>query len=131
VYAAFDSRRGLPTVPVEHLKVTHHVHEAVSVLELRGEINGFGEDALMNAVQDLMVADQPNIVMDFSHVDYINSTGIAIIVGVLAQTRAAKVRLAATGLSEHYKEIFNITGLAGFIPCYPTASDAVAALQEK
>jgi anti-anti-sigma factor len=48
-------------------------------------------------------------------VDYINSTGIALIVGLLGKARAAEVPVAASGLSDHYREIFEITRLSDFI----------------
>ena len=58
--------------------------------------------------------------------DYINSTGIALIVGLLARARAAKRRLLACGLSEHYVEIFAITRLADFISVLPDEESAIA-----
>jgi anti-anti-sigma factor len=54
-------------------------------------------------------------VLDFADVEYINSTGIALIVGLLAQARARDVEVRATGLSDHYREIFEITRLADFM----------------
>ena len=53
--------------------------------------------------------------LDFSQVDYINSTGIALVVGLLAKARAAHIPLTAVGLSDHYREIFTITRLSDFI----------------
>ena len=58
--------------------------------------------------------------------DYINSTGIALIVGVLAQARKAGCRLLTTGLSSHYVEIFHITRLADFMSIYPDEASALA-----
>jgi anti-anti-sigma factor len=55
------------------------------------------------------------VVLNFSGADYINSTGIALIVGVLAQARARGIEITACGLSEHYREIFEITRLADFM----------------
>ena len=46
------------------------------------------------------------VTLDFSAVDYINSTGIALIVGLLAQARADGQEVQARGLAEHYREIF-------------------------
>ncbi len=57
--------------------------------------------------------------------DYINSTGIALIVGVLAQARKAHVPLVTYGLSAHYQEIFKITRLSDFMGM---VSDEAAAL---
>ena len=53
--------------------------------------------------------------LDFSDVDYINSTGIALIVGVLAEARKPGREVQARGLAEHYREIFRITRLSDFM----------------
>jgi anti-anti-sigma factor len=68
------------------------------------------------------------IVLNFGDVDYINSTGIALIVGLLAQARKTGRRLLTYGLSEHYVEIFQITRLADFMKIYPDESTAVASV---
>ena len=55
------------------------------------------------------------MVLNFARTDYINSTGIALIVGLLAQARASGIALTACGLSDHYREIFEITRLSDFM----------------
>ena len=53
--------------------------------------------------------------LDFAAVDYINSTGIALIVGLLAEARKTGQEVQARGLAEHYREIFRITRLSDFM----------------
>jgi anti-anti-sigma factor len=60
-------------------------------------------------------AENGALTLDFSGVDYVNSTGIALIVGLLARARADSVQVSARGLSDHYREIFEITRLADFM----------------
>ena len=55
------------------------------------------------------------VVLNFEGAEYINSTGIALIVALLAQARANQVEVKAFGLSDHYREIFEITRLADFM----------------
>ncbi len=55
------------------------------------------------------------IVLDFAATDYINSTGIALIVRFLAEARRDGRPVRASGLSDHYREIFRITRLSDFI----------------
>ena len=86
-----------------------------AVIALIGEINGLADEAL-NAAYDTAEASGPtHMVLDFTRVDYINSTGIALIVGFLAKARAAHIPLTAVSLSDHYREIFTITRLSDFI----------------
>jgi anti-anti-sigma factor len=86
-----------------------------TIIDMRGEINAFAEQALNRAYEDAQ-RDQPTCIMlNFTDVDYINSTGIALIVGLLAQARMNHIKLVTFGLSDHYLEIFNITRLADFM----------------
>ena len=86
-----------------------------AVIELIGEINGQADAALNTAYSEAEKLTPSKIVLDFAQVDYINSTGIALIVGLLAKARAAHIPLTAVSLSDHYREIFTITRLSDFI----------------
>ncbi len=66
------------------------------------------------------------IALNFGEVTYINSTGIALVVGALARARAAGRPVRAFGLTEHYREIFTITRLSDFMGIYDDESAAVA-----
>ena len=87
--------------------------DGVAVLELSGDVSSAAESGLMGAYAE--VAAEPVLVLDFASVDYINSTGIALIVGVLAQARKSGQEVRARGLAEHYREIFRITRLSDFM----------------
>jgi anti-anti-sigma factor len=97
------------------LEVTLEERDGVAVLALHGEVNASAEAALQEAYAGAAGGDPGAVVLDFGDVDYINSTGIALIVGLLAQARAREIEVRATGLSEHYREIFEITRLADFM----------------
>jgi len=87
--------------------------EGTPVIELVGDIDRNAEEALDTAYSEVEQAD--SVVLDFTQVSYINSTGIAVIVGLLARARANGQSLTARGLSEHYRRIFEITRLADFM----------------
>ena len=95
------------------------------VLELTGDINAFASDDL-EAATDVALAHAPQrVVLNFEQTSFINSTGIALIVGLLGRARAEKVHVVACGLSDHYREIFEITRLVDFMD---VAADEGAAL---
>src|SRR4028119_876369 len=96
-----------------------------AVIDLGGEINGFAQEALDAAYAEAEKGNPESIHLNFEGVDYINSTGIALIVGLLARARAAKRGLSACGLSEHYVEIFNITRLSDFLSVFPDEKSAL------
>ncbi len=95
-----------------------------AVVELSGDINREAETALNDAYAQAAAAGSTNIILNFAETEFINSTGIAVIVGVLAKARQESRTVSACGLSEHYQHIFQITRLADFMPMFP---DEVAA----
>jgi anti-anti-sigma factor len=102
-------------------------HEpGVAVIELQGEVNGFAAEGLQ-AAYDEAVREQPsNILLNFAGVTYINSTGIALIVGLMAKARAVNHRVLACDLSDHYEEIFTITRLSDFMSIFPDEASAIS-----
>ena len=111
---------------VQHLVASVRPEPGSAVLDLRGEINGFGQETLDAAYAEAEAKDPETVLLNFERVDYINSTGIALIVGLLAKARASERRLLAYGLSEHYVEIFNITRLSDFVGVYPDEESALS-----
>jgi anti-anti-sigma factor len=87
--------------------------DGTPVIELIGDVDRDAEGPLGAAYAELEHAGV--VVLDFSNVSYINSTGIAVIVGLLAQARKDGQSLQARGLSDHYRRIFEITRLADFM----------------
>jgi anti-anti-sigma factor len=100
--------------------------DSVAIIDLRGEINASAEGTLNAAYAEAGRWNPTAIVLNFCGVDYINSTGIALIVGLLAQARKANRRLLTFGLSDHYIEIFQITRLVDYMSIYPDEASALA-----
>ena len=111
---------------VRHLEVEVRREPGGAVLDLKGEINGFAEEALDAAYAEAEKDNPETILLNFEGVEYINSTGIALIVGLLAKARASKRRLLAYGLSDHYVEIFEITRLSDFVSVFPDEESAMS-----
>jgi anti-sigma B factor antagonist len=102
-------------------------HDRTGVIDLHGEINLTADQALGAAYEAAVRGDPRTIVLNFARVDYINSTGIALIVGLLARARKERRAVSAFGLSDHYREIFAITRLSDFMGIYPDEDSAVTA----
>jgi anti-anti-sigma factor len=105
--------------------------DGVAVIDLVGDVNATAEDTLDTAWA-AAIAEKPNAVaLNFSGTGYINSTGIALIVGLLAKARARGLPIRAFGLSPHYQEIFEITRLADFLAISPDEDTAVHGMGER
>ena len=112
-------------------EATTRIVPGAAVIELSGDVDGTAAAILTTAYQDAVAgpgATVDTVVLDFAAVDYINSTGIALIVSVLARARAERRKVVASGLSPHYREIFDITRLSDFIELFPDLDHAVSQL---
>lgn len=95
--------------------------EKGSLIVMSGTVNRNAKQDLETAYEEASAAGG-QILLDFTNVEYINSTGIAVIVGVLAMARAVDRDIGAFGLTEHYKEVFEITRLSDFMHIYEDAT---------
>jgi anti-anti-sigma factor len=87
----------------------------LAVIDLKGDIDDRAAPHLDRAAAEALTHRPARLLLNFSGVDYINSIGIALIVGLLARARQERINVLATGLSDHYREIFEITSLSDFM----------------
>lgn len=98
----------------------------IAVVDLPARIDSSAEQTLNEAYATATTSDAKRIVLSFAGVDYLSSTGIALIVGILARSRKDGRQVSAAGLSDHYREIFEITRLADFMKIFPDERAALA-----
>jgi anti-sigma B factor antagonist len=103
------------------------VDGGVAVIELKGDVTAASEDELMGAYRDAGRGDSPAIVLDFTRLDYMNSGGIGMLVTLLVRARREGRQLSAFGLSDHYRQIFELTRLDEVISVHADEGSAVAA----
>ena len=84
-------------------------------LRLSGDLNGRADATLADAYDRVVALDPRRVSLDFRQVGYINSTGIALVVRLLADARRDGRSVRAVGLSDHYQEIFRITRLSDYM----------------
>jgi anti-anti-sigma factor len=107
-------------------EATVRIDGDTAIVELTGDINRAAEPALTGAYEEISRAGSKKVVLNFEGTEFINSTGIAVIVGILARARQEERSVSACGLTEHYQHIFQITRLADFMPMFPDESAALA-----
>lgn len=103
------------------------VNAATSIIDIQGEVSAFAENVLMEAYTEASTPTMRTIILNFKGLEYMNSSGIGLIVTLLIRVNRQKQRLLALGLSEHYRHIFEITRLSDAIKIYTTEDEALAA----
>ncbi|HMP43238.1 MAG TPA: STAS domain-containing protein [Roseiflexaceae bacterium] len=99
-----------------------------AVLDIRGDITGSSEPMLMSAYAEACGRRAKVILLNFAGLEYMNSGGIGLLVTLLIRARRANQRLLACGLSEHYRQIFELTRLNDAIGIYTDEEDALRAV---
>jgi len=103
----------------------------MAIIDLHGELDGFADAGLAETYTAAEQLNPQAVLLNFGDVDYINSTGIALIVGLLAQARKSHRPIMTCGLSDHYQEIFRITRLSDFMTIVPDEDSAMQQVATK
>lgn len=98
------------------------------VIDLQGEVTTFADEAINAAYRQASDRGAQNILLNFAGVDYLNSAGISIVIGILTETRRADQRLLITGLTPHYQKVFAMTGITQYAPVFESEAAAVQSL---
>ena len=108
------------------LRAAVRERDGVAVIDLTGDVDARAEQALEDAYAEATRARPRSVALNFEGTEYINSTGIALIVGLLARARKDGAAVRAFGLSDHYREIFEITRLSDFMTIADSEERAVS-----
>lgn len=100
-------------------------HGPASVVDIRGDVTSGSEDVLMTAYEE--AGDAKAIVLNFSGLSYMNSGGIGLLVTLLVRANRRSQLLLAFGLSDHYRQIFELTRLDEAVAIHDSEQAALAA----
>ena len=114
-------------------KVTLNVRrvaDRAGVVDIQGEVTAAAEAALMDAYSQASSGNTHAIILNFGGLEYMNSSGIGLLVTLLIRVNrhTPRQRLLACGLSEHYRQIFELTRLNEAIGIYASEAEALASV---
>ena len=109
-------------------QLTSPAGHAVTVLRFEGDIASTSKDAVLGAYQALPKATTRIVLLDFTKVDYINSSGIALVIQMLIEASNSDQKVYAYGLSAHFTKVFTMVGITKYAGLFPTQAEALAAL---
>ena len=99
---------------------------SVAVVDIKGDVTAACEPVLMSAYDEASGSGADRLVLNFAGLEYMNSGGIGMLVTMLVRANRQRQHLAAYGLSEHYREIFELTRLDEAITIYDDEASALA-----
>lgn len=100
----------------QFFKVDMRVDGKEVTLDLAGELTIAATDILEAVFSEVKTSKTQTVVLNFSDVAYINSSGIALIIRLLARAQQIPCTLMAYGLRPFYEELFKLAGLTDYLP---------------
>ena len=95
-------------------------------IDIKGDITAQSEDVLMDAYGRASGDGVKGIVLNFEGLEYMNSGGIGLLVTLLVRAQRQHQRVLAYGLSDHYRQIFELTRLDEAVGIHDSEADALA-----
>lgn len=109
-------------------QLTSPAGHPVAVLRFEGDIASTSKDAVLGTYQGLPKEATKLVLLDFTKVDYINSSGIALVIQMLIEASNSNQKVYAFGLSPHFTKVFTMVGITKYAGLFPGQSEALAAL---
>jgi len=98
----------------------------VSVIDIKGDVTAPTGQPIEDAYHQVTAAGAKKILLAFTSDCYINSGGIAILIGILSESKKNEQAIRMTGLSAHFQKIFAMVGLTKYAPIRPSEETALA-----
>jgi anti-anti-sigma factor len=92
----------------------------VSIINIKGDVTSITGESIEDAYQKVSTDGAKKILLYFDKDGYINSGGIAILIGIASESRKKEQKIRITGLSPHFQKIFNMVGLTKYTEIFQT-----------
>ena len=97
----------------------------IRIIDLRGDFTLFADETVNSTIKPLINDGIIKIVLNFSNVGYINSSGIAIIIGLVTLLSNKGGKFKAFGLTPHFQKVFNMVGLTQYMDLFEEEEEAI------
>jgi anti-sigma B factor antagonist len=96
------------------------------IVEVGGEIDVYSAPTLRDQLNGLVAAGHHHLIVDMQGVEFLDSTGLGVLVGGLKKVRAHDGSLQLVCNQDRLLKIFRITGLAKVFTIHASAEAALA-----
>lgn len=99
---------------------------SAGIIDVKGDITSASETTLMDAYSEASAEGAKRVLLNFEGLEYMNSGGIGLLVTLLVRANRQGQKMAAYGLSAHYRQIFELTRLDDAISIHDNEQDALS-----
>lgn len=116
-------------MPQTRIKMDVRHVDGAGIIDVEGEMTAFAEAVLMDAYNQASQNGARAIILNFEGLEYMNSSGIGLLVTLLIRVNRERQKLLTYGLSDHYRGIFQITRLDDAITIHDDEAEALRAVR--
>lgn len=117
-----------PSTKVSEAQLSTASGKSLTALHFTGDISSASRDAVVGTYAALNKAAEQPVLLDFAGVDYLNSSGIALVIEVLLEAKKVGHIIAISGLTPHFTKVFTMVGITRYATLYPDQAAALASL---
>src|SRR5258707_1881313 len=109
------------------LKLDHHTKDGIEIVDVEGEIDVYTAPRLRELLIELVNTGFYQLVVNMEKVEFLDSTGLGVLVGGLKRVRAHDGSLDLVCTQERILKIFRIPGLTKVFGIHDTVDEAIKA----
>lgn len=102
--------------------------QPVTALRFTGDISSASKDAVLGTYEGLDKTAHRQILLNFKGVDYLNSSGIALVIQLLMEASKAGQKVAICGLTQHFTKVFTMVGITKYATLSGDEATALAGM---
>lgn len=110
------------------LRVEKRDAPTAAVIELHGDVTGDGEDPITEVFASVTSDGPTTVLIDLAGTQYINTSGISVLIRLAMEAKKAEHRLLVSGASPHYRKVLDLVRFSSFVSMYDTEQEALASL---
>ena len=96
------------------------------IVDLTGDVTNQGQQAIQSAYAEALQSDPKRVFFNFGDTEYINTSGIAVLISIVMKAEKGGRKIGLFGMSEHYHKVFTLVRLPLYADMYRTESEALA-----
>ena len=111
------------------LNIEKRTIDGVCIIELRGDVNSDGDAVIKGAYHEAVDAGIKTILFNMSKTEYINTSGISVLIAVVMEAKKSGHKILVAGVSPHYKKVFDLVRFSVYVTMFDTEEAALASVK--
>jgi anti-anti-sigma factor len=112
----------------DDFKIEATEEKGIPIIYIYGDVTSETDSEITEFYQKIASQGKNKIIINFTHISYINSAGIAILINIITDVADKKGQVIFVNLSSHFQKVMDIVGLTDFVDIYGTNEEALKVL---